>query len=122
MARVMIVDDSPTDVLMMKSILETGGHVVMAATDGAEAIERIKQAKPDCVLMDVVMPGINGFAATRTLARDAATAHIPVIVVSSKSAESDRLWAMRQGAREYLVKPVEASALLGKVAELTGGR
>lgn len=122
MARVMIVDDSPTDVQKMKSILEAGGHVVMAATDGEEALERIRQAKPDCVLMDVVMPGINGFAATRTLARDADTAHIPVIVVSSKNAESDRLWALRQGAREYLVKPVDGPALLAKVLEITGGR
>lgn len=119
MARVLIVDDSPADVQKMKAILEGAGHVVMAATNGADAIERIREAQPDCVLMDVVMPGINGFAATRTLARDPATARIPVIVVSSKNADSDRQWALRQGAKEYLVKPVDATQLLIRIAEMT---
>ncbi len=122
MARVMIVDDSPTDLLKLKQILESAGHVALAASNGADALERIRHAKPDCVLMDVVMPGINGFAATRALSKDPETAGIPVIVVSSKSADSDRQWALRQGAREYLVKPVVAEDLLALIAQVLDAR
>lgn len=115
MARVMIVDDSPTDVQNLKSILQRAGHTVSEVSSGADAIERVKQDKPDCVVMDVVMPGINGFQATRTLSKDPATAHIPIVVVSSKNQETDRVWALRQGAREYVTKPVKEAELLAKL-------
>ncbi|WP_026352854.1 response regulator [Solimonas variicoloris] len=120
MARVMIVDDSPTDVQNLKSILLKAGHQVIEATSGQDALERVKSEKPDVVIMDVVMPGVNGFQATRTLSKDPGTAHIPVIVVSSKNQETDRVWALRQGAREYLVKPVKESDLLAKIKTVLG--
>lgn len=121
MARVMIVDDSPTDVQHLKALLQKGGHSVIEVSSGADAIERVKQDRPDCVVMDVVMPGINGFQATRTLSKDPATAHIPIVVVSSKNQETDRLWALRQGAREYIVKPVKEADLLAKIKSVLGG-
>ncbi|HEY0974221.1 MAG TPA: response regulator [Solimonas sp.] len=121
MARVMIVDDSPTDVQNLKNILLKAGHTVVESTSGQEALERVKVEKPEVVIMDVVMPGVNGFQATRSLSKDPATAHIPVIVVSSKNQETDRVWALRQGAREYLIKPVKEADLLGKIKAVLGG-
>jgi twitching motility two-component system response regulator PilH len=120
MARVLIVDDSPTDVLNLKTILQKAGHTVIEASSGHDVLDRVKLDKPDVVIMDVVMPGVNGFQATRTLSKDPATGHIPVIVVSSKNQETDRVWALRQGAREYLVKPVKETDLLGKINALLG--
>ena len=120
MARVMIVDDSPTDVQNLKGILLKAGHQVIEATSGQDALQRVKSEKPEVVIMDVVMPGVNGFQATRTLSKDPGTAHIPVIVVSSKNQETDRVWALRQGAREYLVKPVKESDLLAKIKTVLG--
>lgn len=120
MASVMIVDDSPTDIVNMRNMLHKAGYEVVEATNGTEAVTLIRDLRPDCVLMDVVLPGINGFQATRTLTKDPATAHIPIIVCSSKNQEADRIWAMRQGAKEYLVKPVRESDLLGKLRDLLG--
>ena len=120
MARVMIVDDSPTDVQNIRNMLLKAGHQPIEATSGQDALDRIKNEKPDCVIMDVVMPGVNGFQATRQLARDPATAKIPIMVVSSKSQESDRMWALRQGAKDYLVKPVKEADLLAKLKTLIG--
>ena len=121
MARIMIVDDSPTDVLNLKSILTKAGHTVVEATSGEAAIARIKAEKPECVIMDVVMPGVNGFQATRTLSKDPDTAHIPVLVISSKNQETDRVWALRQGAKDYIVKPVKEADLLAKIKSAVGG-
>ena len=121
MARIMVVDDSPTDVQNLRNILTKAGHTVVESTSGQDAIARIKQEKPDCVIMDVVMPGVNGFQATRTLSKDPETAHIPVLVVSSKNQETDRVWALRQGAREYIVKPVKESDLVTKLRTVLGG-
>ncbi len=115
MARVMVVDDSPTDKEFLKQLLTRGGHEVIESNSGQEAVEQARKHLPDCVVMDVVMPGMNGFQATRTLTRDPKTAKIPVIVVSAKNQETDRLWAMRQGAKEYIIKPVKESDLLDKV-------
>ena len=121
MARVMIVDDSPTDTQHLRNILQKAGHTVIEVNSGADALARAKSDRPDCVVMDVVMPGVNGFQATRTLTRDPATAHIPIIVCSSKNQETDRVWALRQGAREYLVKPVKDSDLLSRIRGVLGG-
>ncbi|MGH8460000.1 MAG: response regulator [Stenotrophobium sp.] len=121
MARIMVVDDSPTDVQNLRNILTKAGHTVVESTSGQDAIARIKLEKPDCVIMDVVMPGVNGFQATRTLSKDPATAHIPVLVVSSKNQETDRVWALRQGAREYIVKPVKDADLVAKIRAVLGG-
>ena len=115
MARILIVDDSPTDVQNVRNILEKAGHMVTEAGNAQDVILRVKQEKPDCVVMDVVMPGINGFQATRVLSKDPETQKIPVIVVSTKNQETDRVWALRQGARDYLVKPVKPDELLHKI-------
>ena len=120
MARVMVVDDSPTDKAWMKQALQGAGHAVLEAESGADALTLVRSQRPDCVVMDLVMPGINGFEATRTLSRDPLTAMIPVIIVSSKDQDSDRLWALRQGARAYLTKPVRAADLLTQVHTLLG--
>lgn len=121
MARVMVVDDSPTDREFLKQMLTRAGHDVIESSGGQDAIERAKTQKADCVVMDVVMPGMNGFQATRTLTRDPVTALIPVIVVSAKNQETDRLWALRQGAKEYIVKPVKEAELLGKINAVLAG-
>lgn len=121
MARIMVVDDSPTDKEQLKQMLARAGHEVLEANSGSDAIEMVRRLQPDCVVMDVVMPGVNGFQATRTLARDPATAKIPIVVVSAKSQETDRVWALRQGARDYLIKPVKESELIGKVNAAIGG-
>ena len=120
MARVMVVDDSPTDVEHLRQILQRAGYQVLQATSGQDAIDMIRLERPDCVVMDVVMPGINGFQATRTLSRDPQTANIPIVVVSSKDQETDRLWALRQGAKEYVVKPVKERELIAKINGVLG--
>lgn len=120
MARIMIVDDSPTDVENLRSLLQKAGHAVSDASSGEAAIPRVRLEKPDVIIMDVVMPGVNGFQATRTLSKDPVTAHIPVIVVSSKNQETDRVWALRQGAKEYMVKPVKEADLLAKINAVLG--
>ncbi|MBI2382652.1 MAG: response regulator [Gammaproteobacteria bacterium] len=120
MARIMVVDDSPTDVQSMRAILQKAGHQVVEVSSGQDAIARAKQDKPDVIVMDVVMPGVNGFQATRTLSKDADTGHIPIIVVSAKDQETDRLWALRQGAKDYIVKPVKENDLLDKIKTALG--
>ena len=115
MALILIVDDSPTEVHVMQKALERHGYKTAAAADGAEAYTKAKQIKPDLIFMDVVMPGVNGFQATRKLSSDPETKSIPVIMVTSKDQETDRIWGMRQGAVDYLVKPVSTERLVEKV-------
>ena len=115
MSKVLIVDDSATEVQQLKAMLEGAGYDTLSAKSGEESVAVAKAELPDVILMDIVMPGLNGFQATRQLRRNDATKDIPVIVVSTKSEETDRIWAMRQGAREYLVKLVEANALVPAV-------
>jgi len=114
MALILIVDDSPTEVFQMKRALEKAGFRIEAAADGEEALRKAREMHPDLIFMDIVMPGMDGFRATRTLTNDPSTRKIPVIMVSSKGAESDRVWGMRQGAVDYLVKPVTPAQLLEK--------
>lgn len=116
---VLIVDDSPTDRAILSEILTKHHFAVLMAESGEEAIAHSKQYQPDLILMDIVMPGLNGFQATRTLARDQDTRHIPIIICTTKGLETDRTWGLRQGARDYLVKPVDAAELLGKIAALS---
>ena len=118
MALVMIVDDSPTEVHVMKTALEKHGFDTVSATSGSECITLAREMLPDLILMDVVMPDVNGFQATRALTQDPCTRSIPVVMVTTKSQESDRIWGMRQGAVDYLVKPVTASALVAKAEEV----
>lgn len=118
MARVLIVDDSPTEMYKLTTWLEKHGYQVLKADNGADGVALARQEKPDAVLMDIVMPGMNGFQATRQLSKDAETSAIPVIVVTTKDQETDRIWAKRQGARDFLTKPVEEAALIGKLQEV----
>ena len=115
---VLVVDDSPTDRQYLSDILTKNGFKVATAENAEDALVKVKQARPDLVLMDVVMPGQSGFQATRALARDEATKNIPVIICTSKSQETDKNWGMKQGARDYLVKPVAAADLLAKISAL----
>jgi len=120
-ATILIVDDSPTETHILKGIVESGGYKVITASDGESGVAAAKESKPDLVLMDVVMPGLNGFQATRQLSKLPETQHIPVIVVTTKDQETDRAWGLRQGAKEYVVKPVAAEELLGKIGTILAG-
>jgi twitching motility two-component system response regulator PilH len=115
---ILVVDDSPTDRQHLTDLLAKSGFNVAVAASAEEAYAKVKLAKPDLVLMDVVMPGQNGFQATRTLKSDASTKDIPVIICSTKGQETDRVWGLRQGARDYVVKPVKSDELLAKIAAL----
>ncbi len=106
MAVVLIIDDSPTELHLFQNMLEKAGFDTLVADSGEEGLRQAKTAHPDCILMDIVMPGMNGFQATRRLTKDPATAAIPVIMITTKDQETDKIWGMRQGAVEYLVKPV----------------
>ncbi len=118
MAHILIVDDSPTDAYLVKNILEGNGYQTSEASSGAEAVEKAATLKPDLVLMDVVMPGLNGFQATRKITKNPDTKNIPVVIVSSKNMESDRAWGMMQGAKDFLVKPVKQDELLNAIKNL----
>jgi twitching motility two-component system response regulator PilH len=109
---VLIVDDSPTETRILTHTLSQAGYRVEAATNGEQGVEMARRIQPDVILMDVIMPTLNGFQATRVLHRDAATANIPIIMVTTKNQPTDRTWGLRQGAVDYLVKPVEPAALL----------
>lgn len=113
---ILIVDDSPTDLHVMQQALESGGFKTEVALDGEDAIRKTKLLKPALVLMDIVMPGMNGFQATRELVNDPDTKSIPVVMITSKSQESDRIWGMRQGAVDYLVKPLTPHELVARVS------
>jgi twitching motility two-component system response regulator PilH len=116
--KILIVDDSPTDRQVLSDMLSKKGFTVSTAESAEDAMQKVKQSPPDLVLMDVVLPGQNGFQATRTLTRDEATKAIPVIICTSKGQETDRVWGMRQGAKDYIVKPVNPADLLAKIAAL----
>ena len=113
--RILIVDDSPTERHVLNDLLTKAGFEVVASDSGEDAIHKSKQAKPDLILMDVVMPGLNGFQATRAISRDPETKSIPIILCTSKSQETDKIWGLRQGARDYIVKPVNREELLAKI-------
>lgn len=117
--RVLIVDDSPTEVHKLTSILKSNGHTVMVADSGDKGVQVAKAQKPDVVLMDIVMPGTNGFQATRQIAKGKETSHIPVIIVTTKDQETDRMWGARQGAKAYLTKPVSEADLLAAINKVS---
>lgn len=112
MARILIVDDSPSQLLGIQRIVEKLGHQTLVAQNGAAGVELAKTERPDLILMDVVMPELNGFQATRTLQRDLNTRGIPVILVTTKDQDTDRMWGMRQGARAYITKPFSEKELV----------
>jgi twitching motility two-component system response regulator PilH len=116
--KIMVVDDSPTERFFIADLLAKRGYVVVTAESGVEALAKIRVERPSLVVMDVVMPGASGFQVVRTLTRDPETQSIPVILCTSKAAETDRIWGLRQGARDYVTKPVNAEELLAKIADL----
>ncbi len=116
--KILIVDDSPTERHIISAILTKNGYQIMMAENGEQAIARAKEDKPDLVLMDVVMPGINGFQATRMFDKDKYLQDIPIIICSTKGQEIDKIWGLRQGARDYIVKPIDATELLKKISAL----
>lgn len=115
---VLIVDDSKTELMYLSDILKKAGYAVVTAENAEEANKRLDQAKPDLILMDVVMPGQNGFQLTRAITRDPRFSDVPIIMCTSKNQETDRVWGMRQGARDYIVKPVDRAELMGKIRQL----
>jgi twitching motility two-component system response regulator PilH len=116
--KILVVDDSPTDRQFLTDLLSKNGFSVASADSAEDAFNKVKQSRPDLVLMDVVLPGQNGFQATRTLTKDEATKSIPIILCTSKGQETDKVWGMRQGARDYITKPVNQADLLAKIAAL----
>jgi twitching motility two-component system response regulator PilH len=118
MSKVLVVDDSPTEIFQFKNILEGLGHEVITADNGEDGVSKATDSQPDLILMDIVMPGMNGFQATRKISRADATKHIPVIIVSSKDQETDKVWGERQGAKGYITKPVDKEKLVTLIGQL----
>ncbi|MEZ5500584.1 MAG: response regulator [Steroidobacteraceae bacterium] len=114
MPLILIIDDSPTEVHVMQKALERHGFRTAVAADGSEGVRLAKQMSPDLIFMDIVMPGMNGYQATRMLANDPATRGIPIVMVTSKGQETDKIWGLRQGAVDYMVKPVSPDELVAK--------
>jgi len=113
--KILLVDDSKTELHVLSELLTKKGYQVRTAENGEEALRRLQEEKPDLILMDVVMPGQNGFQLTRAITRDPQYATVPVIICTSKNQETDRVWGMRQGAKDYVVKPVNPEELLSKI-------
>ena len=112
---ILLVDDSKTELHFLSELLSKRGYKVRTAENGEEAMRRLEEGKPDLILMDVVMPGQNGFQLTRAITRDPRFADVPVIMCTSKNQETDKVWGMRQGARDYVVKPVDGDELIAKI-------
>ena len=113
--KILLVDDSKTELHHLSELLTKRGYAVRTAENGEEAMRRLGEEKPDLILMDVVMPGQNGFQLTRTITRDPRYAGLPVIMCTSKNQETDRVWGLRQGAKDYVVKPVDPDELVSKI-------
>ena len=121
MARILIVDDSPSQLMGIRRIVEKLGHEALTAEDGAAGVEVAKREIPDLILMDVVMQNLTGFQATRSITREPTTSHIPVILVTTKDQDTDRVWGMRQGAKAYITKPFGETELADVIQEWLGG-
>jgi len=120
MTRILIVDDSPTEAHVLKTMLEKNGFDTLSATSGEDGIAMAKKEKPDLILMDVVMPGMNGFQATRQISKEPDTSAIPIIIVTTKDQETDRVWGLRQGAKDYVTKPAQENELISKITNALG--
>lgn len=116
--KILVVDDSPTDRFALMEFLIKQGYNVVTAEDGADGVQKAKAELPDLILMDVVMPGLNGYQATRAISRDEAMRQIPIFMCTSKDQETDKIWGMRQGASDYLTKPLDFDLLLTKIKAL----
>ena len=122
MARILVVDDSPTQLANLVKLLEAHGHATVTADNGMRGVEMAEKELPDLVLMDVVMPELNGFQATRKITKNPRTEHIPVILVTTKDQVTDKVWGERQGASGYITKPPNEQELISKINELLAGR
>lgn len=116
--KILVVDDSPTERFALTEFLVKHGYSVVTADSGDDGVAKAKSEKPDLILMDVVMPGVNGYQATRTISRDEATRAIPIIMTTSKDQETDKIWGMRQGAFDYMTKPLNLEELLTKISAI----
>ncbi len=116
--KIMVVDDSPTERFFLQDLLTKKGFTVVTAENGEEGVAKAKAELPDLIMMDVVMPGLNGFQATRQISKAPETANIPIFMCTTKDQETDKVWGVRQGAKDYLVKPINADELLAKIAAL----
>ncbi|HKJ94777.1 MAG TPA: response regulator [Gammaproteobacteria bacterium] len=116
MSRILVVDDSPTETHLLRAMLEQHGYQVTVAEDGDTGMDIARRTKPDLILMDIVMPGVNGFQATRKLSKDPETSSIPIVMISTKDQDTDRIWAKRQGALDYITKPVTEKDLIAKIS------
>ena len=116
--KILIVDDSPTERFFYEDMLTKKGFTVVSAENGEEGVAKAAKEMPDLILMDVVMPGLNGFQATRQISKAPETAHIPIFMCTTKDQETDKVWGQRQGAKDYMVKPVDSAVLLAKIAAL----
>ena len=116
--KVLVVDDSKTELVFLTDLLQKNGFSVRTAENADDAMRKLEEEQPDLILMDVVMPGQNGFQLTRAIVRNPQYANVPIILCTSKNQETDRVWGMRQGARDYIVKPVNAAELLAKISAL----
>lgn len=117
-SKILVVDDSRTELAFLRDLLQKGGYAVRTAENAEEAVRQLAQDRPDLILVDVVMPGQNGFQLTRSITRDPQYAGLPVIICTSKTQETDRVWGLRQGARDYITKPIDAQELLAKIRSL----
>ena len=115
---ILVVDDSPTELHVMREMLAKNGFSVTTVSSGEEAIEMLKKQKPDLILMDVVMPGMSGFEATRAISKSPDTGHIPIIICTTMGQETDKAWGLRQGAKDYIVKPIVEKVLVDKIKAL----
>ena len=113
--KILVVDDSATERFFYTELLMKNGYNVVTVENGSEALTKAKSEQPNVILMDIVMPGQNGFQVTRTISRDPGTAHIPIIICTTKGQETDRYWGMKQGAKDYVTKPVDPKDLLSKI-------
>jgi twitching motility two-component system response regulator PilH len=116
--KVLVVDDSKTEIMFMTDLLTKNGFSARSAENAEDAFRKLSEEKPDLILMDVVMPGQNGFQLTRAISRDPQFSDVPIIMCTSKNQETDRVWGMRQGARDYITKPVDEAELLAKIKAL----
>jgi twitching motility two-component system response regulator PilH len=117
-SKVLVVDDSKTELHFLADLLTQHGYQVKTAENADQTLLQLAEDRPDLVLLDVVMPGLNGFQLTRTITRDPRYAGVPVIMCSSKNQETDKVWGLRQGACDYIVKPVNAEELSAKILAL----
>ncbi|QJC57722.1 Phosphate regulon transcriptional regulatory protein PhoB [Polaromonas vacuolata] len=116
--KILIIDDSKTELMYLSDLLIKNGFSVKTAENAEDAFRRLVEEKPELILMDVVMPGQNGFQLTRSISRDPQYADIPIMMCTSKNQETDKVWGMRQGAKDYITKPVDAAELLAKIKAL----